>query len=211
MNRFSLAVLAVFVASPAVAADIATEPTPSPIVEEATAYDWTGAYIGIHKGGGWLNGDFSIPGASASENFNGFLMGTFGGYNFTFDNFVIGVEGDVSYNWNDNRYHAFGTHGDIGTDWAGSLRGRVGYAFDQTLIYATGGWAATRGVIDTPFGDEDRTFNGWTAGAGIDWAVTQNIFVRGEYRFSDYDNKTVRGVDVELDQHQATIGVAYKF
>lgn len=210
MRKFPLAVLAVFAAQPALAADL-VEQAPAPVVEEVTVYDWTGAYIGVHKGFGWLNGDFSVPGASASDEFNGFLLGTFAGYNFMFDNFVIGVEGDFTYNWNDNNYHAFGTHGEVGTDLAGSVRSRVGYAFDRTLLYATGGWTATRGFIDTPASDENRTFQGWTLGAGVDWAVTETIFVRGEYRYNDYDDKTISGVNIDLDQHQATIGVAYKF
>jgi outer membrane immunogenic protein len=211
MKKYSLAVLAVFAAHPALAADIVTEPPPEPIVQEVAPFTWEGGYIGVQKGWSWLDGDFSVPGASASDSFDGFMLGGFAGYNFAFDNFVVGVEGDMNYNWNDNRYHAFGTHGDVGTDWAGSIRGRLGYSFDQTLIYATGGWAATRGSIDTPFGDEDRTFSGWTAGAGVDWAVMENVFVRGEYRFTDYGSKDIKGVDVDLDQQQVTFGVAYKF
>jgi outer membrane immunogenic protein len=211
MNRFSLAVFAVFAASPALAADIVTEPPPEPVVEVVSAYNWAGGYVGLQKGYGWLNGDFSVPGASASDNFDGFLLGGFAGYNFTFDNFVLGVEGDFSYNWNDNRYHAFGTHGDVGTDWDGSIRGRVGYAFDRTLVYATGGWAVANGFIDTTAGDENRSFNGWTVGAGVDWAVTDNFFVRGEYRFIDYSERKLNGVKVDLDQSKLLFGVGYKF
>jgi outer membrane immunogenic protein len=211
MNKFSLAVLAVFAASPAVAADIVAEPAPEPVVEEVAAYDWTGKYIGIHKGGSWVNGEFSVPGFSESENFNGFMLGAFAGYNFMFDNFLIGVEGDISYNWNDRHFNVGGTRGDVGTDVEGSLRARLGYAMDRTLIYATGGWVATNGFVDTPANDTDRTFHGWTLGAGVDWAVTENIFVRGEYRYNNFDQKNFGGVKVDLDQHQALFGVAYKF
>lgn len=202
--------IALCAVSPAYAADL-VEPAPVPAEQVVTTFDWTGGYVGIHKGGSWLNGRFSADGEDASENFNGFTIGKFAGYNFSFDNIVVGVEGDITYNWNDNRYHAFGTHGDVGTNLGGSLRGRLGYAVDRTLVYATGGWAVTRGFIDTPTGDEDRNFNGWTLGAGVDWAVTDNIFVRGEYRYTDYGDQKISGIKVDLDHHQALFGVAYKF
>lgn len=210
MKKYSLAILAAFAASPAVAADLVEAP-PAPVIEEVAPFDWTGGYLGIHKGLTWMNGDVRFQGDKASDDFNGFMIGKFVGYNYSFDNVVVGIEGDISYNWNDNRYHAFGTRGDIGTTWEGSLRGRLGYAMDRTLIYATGGWAAAAAEVDTPNGDGDRTFSGWTLGAGVDWAVTDNVFVRGEYRFTDYGSKNIKGLKVDFDQHRAIFGVAYKF
>ena len=212
MNRFSLAVLAVLAGSPAVAADIA-EPAPEPVAEEVVAiYDWTGGYVGVHKGGSWVRGEFSVPGFEEKEHFNGFLLGGFAGYNYMWDNILIGAEGDVSYNWNDKNFNlGGGVRGDAGTDWQGSLRARVGYAFDRTLIYKTAGWAMTNAHVDTRGNNQERTFNGWTVGAGVEWAATDNIFIRGEYRYNDYDSKNIRGVKVNLSQHQALFGVAYKF
>jgi outer membrane immunogenic protein len=211
MNKFSLAVLAVFAASPAVAADIA-EPTPEPVVEEVAAWDWTGKYIGVHKGASWVNADFSVPGFDESEEFNGFILGGFAGYNYMWDNFLIGVEGDISYNWNDKNFNVGGVRGDAGTDWQGSLRARLGYAFDRVLVYKTFGWTATNAFVEPRGGNnEDRTFHGWTLGVGADYAATDNIFLRGEYRYSNFDNKNIGGVKVDLDQHQVLFGVAYKF
>ena len=210
MNKICLAFAALALASPAVAADLVEEP-PAPAVAETAVFDWNGAYLGIYKGGTWVNGDFRVPGDSAHETFNGFTLGKFFGYNFMYDSFLIGAEGDITYNWNDNHYRALGQKNDVGTDWGGSLRGRLGYAFDHTVVYATGGWAATRAFIDSPTGDGDHTFNGWTVGAGVDWAVWENVFVRGEYRFTNFGNDKINGVKVDLDQNQALIGVAYKF
>lgn len=210
MKRMSLAVACLIFASPAMAADPVDE-TPVPEVTEPAIFDWNGAYIGVYKGGTWVNGDFRVPGDSAHEDFNGFTLGKFVGYNYMYDNILIGAEGDITYTWNENHYRAFGQRNDVGTDWGGSLRGRLGYAFDRTLVFATGGWAMTRGFVDTPNGDGDRTFHGWTLGAGVDWAVMDDVFVRAEYRFTDFNNKNINGVKVDLDQHQALIGVAYKF
>jgi len=210
MNKFNLAIVAFAFASPAMAADLVEAP-PAPVVEEVAVFDWTGGYLGIYKGGTWVNGDFGVPGDNAHEDFNGFTLGKFFGYNYMYENFMIGAEGDITYTWNENRYRALGQRYDVGTDWSGSLRARLGYAVDHTLFYATGGWAATRATIDGPGGNGDHTFNGWTLGAGVDWAVWDNWFVRGEYRFTNFGNEKVNGVKVDLDQNQFLIGVSYKF
>ncbi len=106
---------------------------------------------------GWCrlaNGDFSAGGPVVSDSFDGGVLGAFAGYNYQFDNnFVLGIEGDVDYNWNDNDYAGV----NVGTDWQGSVRGRVGYAFDRALIYGTAGWTATRGFIETPGGKDSTT------------------------------------------------------
>ena len=211
MKTFSLTLLALLGATtPALAADLVEEP-PAPVVTETPIFDWTGGYLGIYKGGTWVNGDFRIPGDRAHEDIGGFTLGKFVGYNFMYDNILIGVEGDITYSWNENHYRAFGQRNDVGTDWGGSARARLGYAFDRTLVFATGGWAATRASIDTPTGNADRTFNGWNVGAGVDWAFRDDVFIRAEYRFTDFGNKNIKGVKVNLDQHQALIGIAYKF
>jgi len=211
MKRMLLAFATLVSATPALAAD-PVEETPPPVVTEPAVYDWNGGYIGIYKGGSWVNGNFRFDGDSANEDFNGFTLGKFVGYNVMYDSFVVGAEADLTYSWNDNSYRALGEKHEVGTDWGGSLRGRLGYAVDNTLIYATGGWAFTNGFIDTPGGgDADHTFNGWTLGAGVDWAVMSNVFVRAEYRFTNYGNAKLNGIKVDLDQNQALLGVAYRF
>lgn len=122
-------------ASTAMAADAVYE-TPAPPVAQETlpVFTWSGPYLGIQGGAGWANGDFSAGGPVVSDDFNGGILGAFAGYNYQFDNnMVLGIEGDVDYNWNDNDYSGI----KVGTDWQGSVRGRVGYAFDHALIYAT--------------------------------------------------------------------------
>lgn len=133
------------------------------LTETATpAFTWSGPYLGVDGGASSLNGDFaSGTGATASEDFNGGLVGGFLGYNFQFDNVVLGVEGNLEYNWNDKGFSA----ANVGTDVAGAVRARVGYAFDSALIYGAAGWTATRGFVHLPGGDEEgKTFNGYTVG-----------------------------------------------
>ncbi|MBY5558768.1 outer membrane beta-barrel protein [Rhizobium leguminosarum bv. viciae] len=196
------------VATTAFAAD-AVEDIPAAPVAAAPTFTWSGPYLGIDGGASWLNGDFSVGGASDSQDFNGGVFGGFVGYNFQFDNnFVVGIEGNFEHNWNEEE--ALGA--DVGTDWAGAVRGRVGYAFDRALLYGAAGWTATRGYVDLPGLDkETETFNGYTVGAGVDFAITNNIFARGEYRFNDFGEKDILGVDVDLDQHELKFGIGVKF
>ncbi|MGO7330750.1 porin family protein, partial [Rhizobium leguminosarum] len=94
----------------ALAAD-AVQDIPAAPVAAAPVFTWSGPYFGIDGGAGWLNGDFSVGGASASEDFNGGVFGGFAGYNFQFDNVVVGIEGNLEHNWNEK--DALGA--DIGT------------------------------------------------------------------------------------------------
>jgi len=209
MKKFVLSAVIALCASAAQAADVINEPSSGPVAFEAPGFSWSGAYLGIQGGGAWATGEFSGFGISSSEDANGGLFGAFVGYNYQFDNnLVVGVEGDVEYNWNEQEI--FGA--EFGTDWAGSVRGRVGYAFDHALIYATAGWAATQGYVDVPgLGKDEANFNGYTVGAGLDYAFTNNVFGRVEYRYNDYGDKNLQGVNVDVDQHTVKIGLGIKF
>lgn len=196
--------------SQAMAADAVTEPPAPPIAENVPVFTWTGPYAGVRGGGSWVNGDFDFPGGdSASQHFNGGLVGGFLGYNWQMDNnVVLGAEGDLNYNWNKEEVVP-GV--DAGTDLDGSVRARLGYAFDKTLVYATGGWQISRGYIDVGDGKDTKTFNGWTIGAGVDHAFTDNIFGRVEYRYTDYGSKTIDSVDTNFKQNAVVVGVGVKF
>lgn len=54
-------------------------------------------------------------------------------------------------------------------------------------------------------------FNGYTLGAGIDYAFTNNVLVLGEYRYNDYGSKDILGVDVDHDQNVVKLGLGGKF
>jgi outer membrane immunogenic protein len=205
MKNIILSAIIALSASTAMAADMI-----EPQAAAAPVFTWVGPYFGIDGGAGWLNGDFSAGGASVSEDFNGGLFGGFVGYNWQLDNsIVLGVEGNVEYNWNDKDL-APGLN--VGTDWSGAVRARVGYAFDNALLYGAAGWTATRGFVDvTGLDKETKTFNGYTVGAGIDYSFTNNIFGRVEYRYNDYGSKDLLGIDADLDQHVVKVGLGVKF
>jgi len=201
-------VAALSASTAAYAADAVEQIPTAPIaVETAPAFTWEGFYLGAHTGYGWGDGDLEGVG---SDNFDGWRLGAFTGYNWQFSNgFVAGIEGDVNYDWNNED---IGAGFDAESGFSGSVRGRVGYAFDRTLVYAAGGWTATNVEVNGPAGfNDDDTLHGWTIGAGVDHAFTDKIFGRLEYRYNDYGNGDIGGLDVDFNQHVFQVGVGVKF
>jgi outer membrane immunogenic protein len=193
---------------------------PPPTVAPVPVFTWTGPYIGLQ--GGYAFGDAEVNfGLDNDSSFDpeGWLLGVFAGYNYQFaNNVVIGIEGDAE--WVDldeeGRFDDIDVDFDGGIDWQGSLRGRLGYAFDRLLLHASAGFALASGGVDFgPDGDDDNSTEwGWTAGAGVDYAVTDNVFLRGEYRFtmySEFDNDDDLGELQDLNTHAVRVGVGVKF
>ena len=103
-----------------------------------------------------------------------------------------------------------------GFDWQGSVRGRVGYAFDRALVYGTAGWAYARGYAEVPgIADVKETFNGYTVGVGLDYAFTDMVFGRVEYRYTDFGDKDFNfggaAINADVDQHAIRVGLGVKF
>lgn len=199
------------IAPAAFAADAidAVPAAPEP-AQVAVPAGWDGPYIGVMGGAEWLNSHLDFNGATAKHTEFGGLLGTFAGYNYQFDNnLVLGAEGDFSYNWN----KATTSRTDYGTDWQGSVRARVGYAMDNALLYAAGGWTVTRGYVDLagPTSKGTKTLNGYTLGLGVDYKFTDNMFARAEYRFNDFGGKDIKSVNFNPQQHEVILGIGYKF
>ncbi len=87
------------------------------------AVNWSGLYFGANGGYGWADNDSSING--------GFGGGQIG-YNFQRGKIVFGAETDI-------RAPVLRGAASATLDYFGTVRGRVGYAFDRTLVYGTGG------------------------------------------------------------------------
>ncbi len=101
---------------------------------------------------------------------------------------------------------------------------RIGYAFDRLLLYATGG-AAFAGITvhdASPavgmFDDHSITRTGWTVGAGVDYAFTDNLIGRVEYRYADfgsfgYTSNVFPGFNEnhEISENVVRGGLAWKF
>lgn len=180
-------------------------------------YSWAGGYVGIQGGYGWTDAKFTEGPFAEKENFNGGLLGVHAGYNFQSGAFVYGLEGDVSYNW--NKTDIFDGFMNARADWQGSLRLRAGYALDRVLIYGTGGVAIANGVVKYPGFpinvQSNKTFTGFTVGAGAEYAFAENWTARLEYRYTDFGKQNVGliigDIDAKLKQQSVLVGVSYKF
>ncbi len=199
-----------FVAAPALAADLPpATPLPTPqAVEAAPTNNWTGFYLGALGGFGWAKAGTNAVG---DVDANGFDIGGYGGGNWQWGNYVIGLEGDVLYPWRDE------TTGGIKVEQGvnGSLRARAGIALDRFLLYGTGGVAATDLQLTGGGVSDDQALWGWTAGAGVESKLTNNITARVEYRYTDYQDKTFTlgggPVNSDLTTHTIHGGIGVKF
>jgi len=180
---------------------------------------WTGFYIGVNGGGGRLNATqnhYTSDGVCADErqfsctlNASGGIFGLQGGYNVQSRNFVYGIEGD--YDWAGLSKTQSGLPNSsvvrAKVDWLASVRGRMGLAVDDTLVYVTGG-VAFAGVKSGWGGGYSGTANtccdvtsgsrtGWVVGGGVEHMLTPNWTIRAEGLYydlgTDQANPTVNG------------------
>ncbi|WP_234051584.1 MULTISPECIES: outer membrane protein [unclassified Xanthobacter] len=191
-------------------------------------FSWTGFYIGGNVGWGWADNafDYTTGGFSYGYdvgNSNGVFGGLQAGYNFQFaNNVVLGAEADLEFSSISNSNLLLG--GPVGgnvvssnVDNFGTIRGRVGYAFDRFLPYFTGGAAWANTSLDAPWGlSQNSTRWGWTIGGGAEYAITNNWTVKAEYLYLDYGNKNVTYINGDtatsgLNMNTVKAGVNYKF
>ena len=182
------------------AADLPAAPrgTPAaPIAYAPPVYNWSGFYVGGHIGGGFADSSWSDPFTGGSNNFNkgGFLGGGQVGFNTQFSWLVLGLEGDFS--WTGIKGHGTDSLGDAlstNTQWTSTVTGRIGAAFDRLLVYGKGGLAVAHDkntLTDVSLNTSSATLTrtGWTAGAGLEYALNRNWSVRLEYDYLGFGAK----------------------
>ena len=179
-------------------------------------FTWTSCYAGVHGGGGWgqtnLNDSFGtiastgVGFASANTGISGYLIGAQIGCDYQFTpHWVAGFEGAVA-GGNIGGTGAAAIPGDSvtfteNTDLLTSVTGRVGYAWNDWLLYGKGGpaWTANRySAFDAAglfnFQGVETRF-GWTAGVGVEWALWQNWSVKLEYDYYGFGTRNVTFID----------------
>lgn len=205
----SVVLASLLVSTVAQAADLPVEPDIYAPVEpyQDTTYDWSGAYLGAMLGYQW--GNFDVQGLGDIDA-DGYVAGGYAGFNFQSGALVFGVEGDLAAT--DMEETILGTT--VEADMMGSIRGRVGYAFDRILAYGTGGVAFADVTASDGAVSDDNWHTGYVVGAGIEAAMTENILARVEYLYSDFGEETYNltaATDAELSSHTLRAGVGYKF
>ncbi len=207
----------------AFAADLPVRPPVTkapPLV--APVFDWSGFYIGGQVGGAWGDASYVVPGFGAEYDVSGVIGGGHAGFLWQTGPAVFGAEAD--FNGSSVKGDDGGAGGTLDTtklNWAGSVRGLLGFAFaDRWLAYGTGGWAF--GDIEHCFDGLNaacvsKTHSGWTAGGGLKYAFTPNWIAGVEYRYTRYqDELHATGVPafsrtVDLNTNEVTARLSYKF
>jgi len=243
----------------AYAADMAVKAPP--MAPAPPVINWTGFYVGVQAGGASFDPschsstltveegfdpcfqDFEGAQHSGSLSSSSFIGGGRVGYDYQWDKVVLGIVGQ--FDWADLKGTITTTDiHDPGAalsasekiDWLASVRGRVGWAFDNVLFYATGGvaWAEFKtsigfvpGEFDTVAfsGQSTSTKTGAVAGGGFEYRFTPNLSFAGEllwYSFgTNSQSAVVTGVGAPAPtyttqfNHQdvlaGTLGVNWRF
>jgi outer membrane immunogenic protein len=212
MKRLLLvAAAATIIAAPAFAADMRM-PVKAPPPVMAPIFTWTGFYIGGNLGAAWAQRTVTDAfGNSFTRSSDArFMGGGQLGYNWQINNFVLGVEGDIDgVASNDNRSGAVFINGagpfvvSAGDGrWVATLAARFGWAIDHVLLYgkAGGGWIGNNNGITvtnlatgTTFGSAggNNTRGGWLLGGGVEWAISNNWSIKGEYDYIGLGSRNV--------------------
>ena len=234
MKRLALLLATSAFVTPALAADVVYNepPAPAPMVIEPIAQTktWTGLYIGGQAGVAFGNSDdganfdpgnngiFGGSSSGSDDNNAGFVGGAHVGYDYQLpNNIVVGAVADINYidaeanrSYTTNAGSTFSTNSDI--NYLGTVRARIGYAFDSVLLYGSGGLAYA-GVDNnnvTPSTAAGNEFNGYdfdksgddadigySVGGGVDVLATQNISFGVEYLYTNLgsNEQTITGTN----------------
>jgi outer membrane immunogenic protein len=242
----------------ALAADIPSRAAPAPAVR-APQYSWDGFYVGANAGGVFGSTtltssptpqpDFGALNFSQKLSPSGFAGGVQLGYAMQLGQFVYGFEADFQGSRANVSMSRVGLPNEIGSDfsgwsssaseqldWFGTARGRLGYAIDRTLIYASAGLIAgevkssslsSYSVMANPQhiygGSSSSVRAGYVVGGGVEYAFTNNWTVRLEGLYFDLGKQSFSGVPLAANPpysvaHNASftgeivrIGLNYKF
>ena len=192
------------VAVPAMAADLPSRKEAPVYIAPAPVYSWTGFYVGAEFGGQWGNNSTSLVNnftantlaTTGSYNTSGVVGGGLIGYNYQINQFVLGVEGDLTGSSNQGRFttsarlpqpeHAV---------WLRRRRprpSRLGHRPHPDLRHRRLGLRDHRSDLRNPLINNflqqkistDRS--GYTVGGGVEYAFAPNWSARLEYRWTDY-------------------------
>jgi outer membrane immunogenic protein len=204
---------------------------------------WSGFYIGGNFGGGitTATSDFSVGGipiGTINDSMSGAVGGAQAGFNWQYGPAVLGVETDIQYSGMAGSLNApcptplcvvpITASFSQSMPWFGTVRARLGYAANSWLFYATGGYAYAQ--VDTDLSASTPGFataftrheirNGWTAGGGIEVALSRNWSARLEYLYLDFgkfNNPWVLVVLPTIDDNTKIVssvvraGINYRF
>lgn len=171
--------------------------------QDSDVVDWSGVYVGVQAGGLFGNAtqNITFSGRDYDLSPQGGFVGATTEVLFQSNNFVFGLGGNINWvNATDstaplNPLNRFYT--DI--DWTASVDAKIGVAHQDFLFYGYAGVAASRinasqvnSVVPGRIISRSETQNviGWTAGAGVDVNLSNNIVAGTQYRYYDFGSPT---------------------
>jgi outer membrane immunogenic protein len=188
---------------------------------------WSGFYVGAHLGKAWGetgNSWRNIPAGypnwepDGDISYSSLTGGLHAGYLWQLNSLVYGIEGDFSWmslEGNDSQFATILNGLEI--NYVGTIRGRLGIAYANSLIYATGGIAFSS--IDKSDLTNDLSASndlvGWTVGGGYEYAFGSRLRARIEYQFVDFGSAVSslsydhRADDLQI--HSVRAGLGYGF
>lgn len=170
-------------------------PTPAPVVAPVdTGGEWGGFYVGAGLGYG------DVGSSTTTLDGSGILGGVQAGYRYDFGKAVVG--GELEY---DVTGIDLGTTAGDQLDSVARLKAMAGADLGRTLVYGTAGYA----YADASVGGGTLSDDGWFAGLGADYALSDRLSVGGEvlaHRFNDFD---ASGVDLDTTTAKARINLRF--
>ncbi|MBX3595566.1 outer membrane beta-barrel protein [Sphingomonas sp.] len=164
---------------------------------------------------GWdhLSDDNGTPSSSSS----GVVYGGALGYDVRSGNTVFGPEVELTGASTDTRTPSLAVAGDefkldAGRDLYAGVRAGV-VVGDSTLLYAKGGYTNAR--VDYRYTNgavtiaDGRNMDGWRVGAGVEQQLGGKVYLKGEYRYSDYGK--FKGYNASVDRNQVVAGIGVRF
>ncbi|RJF64507.1 outer membrane protein [Rhodopseudomonas palustris] len=177
--------------------------TPYTVNQPLNAFSWAGPYLGGNLGYAFGNVTNNITKPS------GFSGGVQGGYNWQSGAIVFGLEGDIQFSTSEDTFAPY----KFSNPWFGTARGRVGYAMNDVLLYATGGLAFGQLKGQNLLSTESHTSAGWTVGAGAEFAFAPKLSAKVEYLYGSLstNNFFITGVPNGYNFGLIRAGINYHF
>ena len=169
-SALALALLGAGIASPALADGMMYNSPPA---------DFSGIGIGLDFG--------AALGSVGGANLSGPAGGVHLGYNLQSGGLVGGAEADAIFGGVDTG--SFGS-GSFSQNFLSSARAKAGYAFGPMLAYGTIGWGFSTTAYEDASGTANKTIDGGVFGAGLEYALTRSVSIRGQYLYYDFGKAT---------------------
>jgi len=196
-------------------------------VSSAAAADVSSAaadsfYIGLHAGIASLSADWELQGAgtyTGDISDSGFIGGVHAGFMHSFDQFMLGIEGDLSFTDLSEGFDGFEGIG-VELDSLASLRIRAGWMIDNIMPYITAGVA--HGDFEYthfflgPFDSDNDSRFGFVGGGGVEIMFTEAWSGRAELLYYDFGSSSGTfgpgySYDVDSDVTVVRAGLSYNF